>query len=235
MSILLVIYLVAAIQGFLLYLALFFSIKQNKTSNRYLAWTIYMLSIILLDTYLMNVGYNIRWPRIPVGALYSYYLIPPLFYFFVKSRTQTDFKWQPIYWLHFVPGLFEITIRILDYGSVYFTGDWLFPKSFNRALNVSTEFLPLIWFGVVLYVSWKMINKLFPNQPKDKQQVLMKANLGWLKQMLIWGITICDGNGLLTIHMSKKGTLYYRNGAEDVWQISSKKGPAMYLEVNPLN
>ena len=158
MSILLVIYLVAAIQGFLLCLALFFSIKQNKTSNRYLAWTIYMLSIILLDTYLMNVGYNRRWPRIPVGALYSYYLIPPLFYFFVKSRTQTDFKWQPIYWLHFVPGLFEITIRILDYGSVYFTGDWLFPKSFNRALNVSTEFLPLIWFGVVLFVSWKMIS-----------------------------------------------------------------------------
>ena len=52
---------------------------------------------------------------------------------------------------------------------------------------------------------------------------------------LEWIDTWGDGNGLLTIHMSKKGTLYYRNGAEDVWQISSKKGPAMYLEVNPLN
>ena len=190
MEIYLIIYLVAAIQGFLLCFALFFSIQQNKTSNRYLAGTIYVLSITLLDTYLMNSGYNENWPRIPVGALYSFYLIPPLFYLFVKSRVEKDYKWKPIYGLMLLPGFLEIAIRITDYTYLYVNGDWLLPQSFNYALNKSTEFLPLLWLGIVLFQSWKMLAKIVPDRINDKMQELLKANLGWLKQMLFWGIAI---------------------------------------------
>lgn len=190
MEIYLIIYLVAAIQGFLLCFALFFSIQQNKISNRYLAGTIYVLSITLLDTYLMNSGYNENWPRIPVGALYSFYLIPPLFYLFVKSRVEKDYKWKPIYGLMLLPGFLEIAIRITDYTYLYINGDWLLPQSFNYALNKSTEFLPLLWLGVVLVQSWQLLAKIVPAKTNDKMQELLKANLGWLKQMLFWGIAI---------------------------------------------
>jgi len=131
MEIYLIIYLVAAIQGFLLCFELFFSIPQNKTSNRYLAGTIYILSIVLLDTYLMNKGYNEHWPRVPVGAFYSFYLIPPLFYLFVKSRVEVHYKWKPIYGLMLLPGILEILIRLGDYGHLYLNGTWFFPENFN--------------------------------------------------------------------------------------------------------
>ena len=51
---------------------------------------------------------------------------------------------------------------------------------------------------------------------------------------LEWIDTWGDGHGLLTVRLSNKGTLYYRDSAEDTWNISTSRGPVINLEVNTL-
>jgi AraC-like DNA-binding protein len=105
--------LVAAIQGFLLCLALLTKKSNNKLSSIAISIIVFVITITILFSWGSASHYNNSKNAIPFWVLSSYLLIPVSFWLFFEVNTNPTFKFSKKYWLLFLPALLDITVQVV--------------------------------------------------------------------------------------------------------------------------
>ncbi len=101
----------AAIQGFLIALALILKKAKNRPSNIYLSLLIVFFSLELLFSWGGISGYNNSKYRIPFWLLNSYLTIPPAVWLFLRHNSEANFKFSTKHLWFFFPALVEIMVH----------------------------------------------------------------------------------------------------------------------------
>lgn len=120
------IYLVASIQGFLVFLGLIAKKTKNRVSNIAIGLLIFVFTIELLFSWGGKSGYNNLPNAFPIWKLLSYLLIPPALWLFMEVNTNSRFRFTPKILLLFLPAFLEISSE--------FTYSWI-NKSFSYQPN----------------------------------------------------------------------------------------------------
>lgn len=96
------IFLLAAVQGFLLTLILITK-RNNRTANRILAFATFSLSIDLVSALYYSKGWYVQAPYF-MGISYPFaFLYGPLFYLYARFVSKSEQRFQKTDWLHFLP------------------------------------------------------------------------------------------------------------------------------------
>lgn len=103
------IYLVASIQGFLVFLGLIAKKTKNRVSNIAIGLLIFVFTIELLFSWGGKSGYNNLPNAFPIWKLLSYLLIPPALWLFMEANTNSRFRFTPKILFLFLPAFLEIS------------------------------------------------------------------------------------------------------------------------------
>ncbi|MEJ0033369.1 MAG: helix-turn-helix domain-containing protein [Bacteroidota bacterium] len=97
-----------------LFLIALISIKGSR--NSFASRLIILLLIILGMT---NIGYLVtsselsqKVPELILLAFGGMWIFGPVFYLYSRAIVDQDFKWKHIYWLHFIPYLYQVGLNI---------------------------------------------------------------------------------------------------------------------------
>lgn len=180
-SLLTLIILVGAIQGFIVAGILLGSTGNTKLPNRFLAALIALISIASLGVYLMLTGVkytSATWMTISqVVPFFIIMPIGPLIYLYVRSFSSSAPK---NYGMHFAPVMIDVVPQVLFI--LFLSG--VLPTSFN-ALNSFVDAYDTYadiprWASVTFYLvlSWRFLKTL--NQKRADEFKRVK----WLKQFV---------------------------------------------------
>lgn len=183
--------LICIVQG-IFFSALLFTAKESKISKRLLGTALIILCVVSFRIVFHQVG----WPNILAvryfPLAYELYL-PPLFYLYVKSLVEHDFKWQSKYWLYFI---LPMAYSVYDF-SLYFSSltletipqqNQLSQQWFYRQLNEIEDVLIIISSFIYLFFSLKLMFE-YGNKVKALNLKPAKPVYSWLKKiMLLMGI-----------------------------------------------
>ena len=133
--------IVAAVQGLLLSVALFFSGWRKNKPAMYLAVALFVFAIELLNAWAMAYSYHARKEAIPFWTFGSYLLLPPSLWFFLNMNRGKRFNDGAKTWIWFMPGIFEIVVELVGYYSER-NGIMVFLGSMGWI--GLTEYLPII-------------------------------------------------------------------------------------------
>lgn len=190
LSILNIIILFGAIQGFLLAIILATTERLKKKSN-------YFLALLLCSLALLNFVSIMEMRPSGIRSLFSNYhpffivnLIPPSLYFFIKYLTYPNYKWKTTDYLFFLPVTIEFLLRLYKF-SFYATGD-LLSESVRDSYNFWGNTLEL--FGAIfsLVVSLKSIRSLkeYETNLRANYSEVETRSLSWLRNILIAGLLL---------------------------------------------
>ena len=190
LSILNIIILFGAIQGFLLAIILATTDRLKKKSN-------YFLALLLCSLALLNFVSIMEMRPSGIRSLFSNYhpffivnLIPPSLYFFIKYLTYPNYKWKTTDYLFFLPVTIEFLLRLYKF-SFYATGD-LLSESVRDSYNFWGNTLEL--FGAIfsLVVSLKSIRSLkeYETNLRANYSEVETRSLSWLRNILIAGLLL---------------------------------------------
>ena len=190
LSILNILILFGAFQGFLLSVILLTTKRLNKTSNRYLALLLFALALLNLLSIMEMPPHRIYHEFIRYNPFFLVNLIPPSTYFFILHLTRPQYKWKSLDYLFFVPIMLEMTLRFYKF-SFYLRGDLLLDSEFEQFnLWINTlELNAVVFTIIVLFWSIKSLKKyeikLYENYSEVKSH-----SLSWLRNVLIAGVAL---------------------------------------------
>lgn len=87
----------------------------NIAAHRFLALFILFISVSIGGYTLYDSRYLLQHPHFVLTYNAFDFAVSPLFYFHVLALTKKDFKWKPVYWLHFIPVLLVFIYKIPFY------------------------------------------------------------------------------------------------------------------------
>lgn len=199
LSILNIIILFGAIQGFLLALILLTTKRLKKRSN-------YFLALLLCSLALLNFLSVMEMRPSGARSLFSHYhpffvvnLIPPALYFFIKYLTNPRYKWETIDYLFFLPVAIELLLRLYKF-SFYISGNLLNEEDVS-SINFwgnSLELFASIFTLVVIYISINSLKGYEQNLRSNYSEVETRS-LNWLRNILIAGTILSSIWSLVTI------------------------------------
>jgi AraC-like DNA-binding protein len=173
--------LVAAIQGFLLFLALITKKTTNKLSNISIGLIVFVITITILFSWGSVSHYNNSPNAIPFWIVHSYLLIPAAFWLFLEVNTYPKFKFRQIHWILFLPAGLDIGVQLLLK---------LFPSLINNQLVAAftksrswfffIEILPLFATIIILLLYARRVWKIMQKFRSVKNPVLP----GYFRKMM---------------------------------------------------
>jgi len=190
LSILNIIILFGAIQGFLLAFILATTKRLRKKSN-------YFLALLLCSLALLNFVSIIEMTPSGERSIYSYYhpffivnLIAPALYFFIRYLTNPTYKWRSVDYLFFVPVIIELLLRFFKF-SFYLRGE-LLSDSAKFTTNLWTNTLELFGGLFSLYVILTSIKSLkqYEQNLRANYADVETRSLTWLRNILIAGLLL---------------------------------------------
>lgn len=176
-------------QGLFLITVFFVKRKNNPIASL-------LITAMILIMVITNFGYLVirtdllyYIPQAYLLPFGSIFLMGPLFYFYVKSFTQSTFAWEKKYYFHFIP----YVIQVIYFHSFY-TADKesiiTFVNYFlNGTLPVNNEALVLfaiqeIHLITYMFLSFRLIKKY--KEHKETPLILPRSQrYKWLKEMFI--------------------------------------------------
>ena len=178
-----IILLISIGQGFILSTMLALRPAQNPVSSRILVTLVVAILIVNIDYFLFS---SLLYKDLAalIGISFGFmYLFGPLFYLYLRSVADSEFKWRHTYWLHFIPWLANllynkgfyfldsrIKIAIVD---AYLAGKATVNGSLFYWMNSSQ----IIHLSIYLIISHKLLNR---KVKEDKQLVPISSRISWL-------------------------------------------------------
>ena len=194
LSIISILYLLAAAQGVLLCGALLTSHKGLKKANRYLAALVFVFSLDMLSFFIDEVDSSMQWIRLQIVIFPREFFYGPLFYFYARELTQPNQHFlRNRQWLHFLPSL------------IYIASHWLLLLVDTPTLlaYINNEQVPtgwLLWVGIVGFIMEVPLSYLHVavyffivyRSLKQHQETIKnnfsfteKISLQWLKSLVV--------------------------------------------------
>lgn len=160
---------IAIFQGVVLGLVILKSSLFNSNSNKYLAYLLFALSILLLNHVLELEGAYMPYPFLRfMDDVEWVFLLPAFLFLFVVNRIDDAVKSKQKIYLYFVPFAFSAVLNIacdLD----YIAGIYTIPESANNLINLLSLihlFLAVIFIPFLTIYSYFMIRYLKDSQEK---------------------------------------------------------------------
>lgn len=157
--------------------------RGNRRANRIMGLFLLVLAIGMANGFINTLGLYDRWPMLTIliGSITLTYC--PLFYFYIRTMSGKEFRWQPVQFGHFIPFLM---------GLLFWTAFWIYRQHEVLPGFVSwfirTPWLPVAIMTLVqitLYVAL-MVRCLrrYALAIRDAYSSLDDINLRWLKWRL---------------------------------------------------
>jgi AraC-like DNA-binding protein len=185
--------LFGAFEAFTFALLLLFFKKQKFLPDKILALFFLLLSLTMSLAFMegYNRENNYPYPFLLFTAPPFLLLHGPFLWFYIKSFTIREFRFKPIYLLHFLPFLAMLAEHSID---LFFLPaaekiDIAYNEEFVHFLSYPV-FMTLIVVSPLVYFSWGLlIIKNYNSHLKNYFSKLNDINLNWLRILLIASIT----------------------------------------------
>lgn len=186
MIILSILYIIGVFQGVLLSIVLFTSRKGNHTSNKFLALFLILASIILATFVLEYNNFYEIYPRLYFLKAHIFFLLGPVFYFYVKSLTSLSFKFSYKVLFHLLPFIAFFLIifpfYLQDHESMMLVVKT--PENLqNREVSFSDLILQVILKGY--YLAYLIFSLLYLNSTQNNSTSTNIKKYKWLKKLII--------------------------------------------------
>ena len=184
---------IAIFQGVVLGVVILKSSLFNSISNKYLAYLLFTLSILLLNHVLNLEGAYIPYPFLRFFDDVEWVFLLPVFLFlFVVNRIDDTIKSRQKYYLCFIPFAYSAVLNIacdLD----YVAGIYKIPDSASNLVNLLSLihlFLAIIFIPFLPIYSYFMIKHL--KDPQEKKWVVVLLTIV-SSLLFVWLITALAG------------------------------------------
>lgn len=177
-----ILFLVGAFQGVVLSLAIFFGGQLRNSSKRILA-----VFIVILTSQMLLKVISKDW----IGNYFSYfgivaYQIPflfgPVVFLFAASVATRNWKFKPLYFLHFFPFVFLAILIFLISQGITNQVAYLLPNTlFRQVLFLIIQLTSVCFYG---YSAWTLTTS-FENNLQSTFSSLARVSVTWLKQFII--------------------------------------------------
>ncbi|MBQ4819808.1 helix-turn-helix domain-containing protein [Aquimarina sp. MMG016] len=173
--------LISVSQGFVFGFAILFSPFFKSTINKYLGYSILILTGLLLNVYLDYVGVFEKYTKIKVLYDIEWIFLFPVFFFLyiIKSINHDLGESKKLHWLY-LPFLFSVVINVIfNLEQVY---QWF---------SFSWEYKELVYewiFGVqeFAYYTYNFLLTIWAYIILKKGKYKYYPNILWLKRLCIW-------------------------------------------------
>lgn len=181
--------------GSMIILGLFASIilwfrKENRLSNRFLALLLLAFSLWLIHTFYSISGIYAQDPNFYFRPIYYSFAFGPLIYFYVRSITNNEFQFKAIYYLHFIPVLFQASLYLFLFFQTYNYKNWYWQNvhyPYTYKIEFDGTFLSLaIYLGFSIYLLIKYQKWIINNYSESS-----KIKLNRLKLILALFLLLC--------------------------------------------
>jgi AraC-like DNA-binding protein len=228
-SLLTLIILLGAIQGFIVTGILLFSNAKNKIANRYLAILIFLISFASLGVYLMNIGVKYTSPTwLTISQVVPFFIVMPvgpLIYFYVRKFSAPDILIPSRERWHFASGAIDALPHIVFV--IFLFG--MIDISFESMNFYSDEYQTYVdiprWASVTVYLvgSLKYLNRETSKRSEDikKHKWLTQFLKTFLVFQAIWFLhlvpyiipslrnDLLESVGWYPIYLPLAGLIYY--------------------------
>ncbi|MEW6194971.1 MAG: helix-turn-helix domain-containing protein [Bacteroidota bacterium] len=185
------IFLLAAVQGFLLAALLFFK-KRNRNANRVLSFAIFILALDLLSVYSTITEFYKTFPS-TFGINFAFpFIYGPIFYLYTKIVTGNETHFKTKHLLHFIP----FVLAHLYVSSFYFLSEQGKLAQIEIYLTVLQYDLLVIGFlkavHGIIYTSLSLgLIHRFDRNLREAFSNIDKIKLNWLRfliagTMVVW-------------------------------------------------
>jgi len=161
---------------------------NNLTANKLLAALLFVLTLVVGSSVLIFSKLYHAIPSILGIFLPFHYLIGPLFYFYISSLTQHDFRIKNKHILHFIP-FFICIFSWIPFFFLEIAAKLTITESFIahnlRTFELTLRFI-LRWTHILIYL-FLSISILIKHkrQVKDQHSTANKMKLTWLRNLML--------------------------------------------------
>jgi putative ABC transport system permease protein len=181
-----IIILLGSLQGFILALVFFTSVKLNRRSNFFLALVLLSVSLVNLANSLQDMGViarnNILW-FLPFNCTL---LIPFCLCYFIFYLADTNLKISKKEYLLLVPFGIQLSLKCLQL-ILYFTNRSFLYRHLSKfdAIEKALEGIAIVYCIIVIIVLIKRI-RIFQEQLQNNYADIERKSLHWVKQVLLY-------------------------------------------------
>ncbi len=194
LSITAIICIIGIFQGLLLAFTLVFSKDGRKMSNRLLAAVLVLTTIVLAHVVLEERDAFFSYPYLFFVKAHVFFLLGPLFFFYVKSHINKEFKFAAKDLLHLIPFLIFFLVVLPLYLESKATFQEMIIQRANQSKILSTEDMVVqgilkSYYLFYLIISLTTIRKFFKSS--SESNVVLHANkFEWIKRIILITIFI---------------------------------------------
>jgi putative ABC transport system permease protein len=164
-------------------LLLWFTRKANRSSNRFLALALVIVSLWITRILAIDIrlaAYVPFWSRLPLQFSLA---LGPLIFFYVLKIIQPDYQFRRKDLLHFSPILLELSAYVLETAESIKTGASTYDTLTFQRLNPVLQLLAFISVIIYLYRCYKLIENFY-QQLKFNGGDRYRHELRWLRNLL---------------------------------------------------
>lgn len=189
LTILNILVLFGAFQGFILALVLVSTERLRRPSNNYLALLLFSFALLnLVSVIELSPGEKADWMH--YHPFFWVNTIPVAAYFFVKYLIEPEYSFRKIDFLFFLPFVMELIARIAVFFTFLISGPFSKETFYQRVMFLNTvELIAGIYSLVVLIYAIKAL-KVYEQKLYEHFSNVEDRSLAWLKNTLIIGLAL---------------------------------------------
>ena len=164
--------------------------KRNRLSSGLLAILIFIITLWLCDNFLRIAFIYRQWPNLYFLPIFYSFAFGPLLYFYVKSITNSHFRFKSKDILHFIPVIIQAALYFYLSTKPYDFKNW-FWQDIHAPYTYRIEF-DGTWISLTIYLilSFNLIRG-YQKWIVNNFSEVSKIRLNWLKILLVILLVLC--------------------------------------------
>ena len=179
-----VLFIAGAIQGYFLSIVLFSLDQGKKSANICLGLLIFSYSLILTEFIMSISGLFERWPHFIYFSDSLWYLLGPLFYFYIKLLLSVPIKVRLKDVVHVIPAIIMFAINLPFYMLDPEVKLTLIRQAEPSLTSLLVYVLYLVQVPTYLLLSIRMM-KNYEDKYKKSESYSSLGHIGWLRTLLL--------------------------------------------------